>query len=916
MIVNNQNTAKPMARWWLPGSMTNRAEVIREIRMMKAGGFAGAEVKPIKTPNPALGRLDQGWGIDSWYDTLRLILEEARAQDFAIDLMIMTSGPLVMPLIDDVNDITQGARMELDGSFVDGITKERPFSGTLPMNEEALSDAEKAGGRAELFALTAARYIDKEKRILALDSAAALDIAAHVEKTGENTYTAHFAPEDAGEYVLFAWWQHPSGDVMGGQAQFDLYSRYGIKRLIDFFENTVFPRLGDAKKHISSLFVDSLECATHLDFTPGLREAFLAKNGYDIIPYLPALYEKSYAGRYKPASPDFRFERQNAQLENSWGDLLTDLYLENHVRPLRAFCHRHGMALRYQTAYGKLLELTRSAGEVDIPDTETLFGKDYIDFYRLQSGVVNIGGLPVYSAEASAERPGRGNGDENSGNFAQGFKKHLWHIQRAFAGGVNRVYFHGCRYRGQYDGAGNENGVVAGSHWPGFEPHKYLAGWSNSWDDRQPNWHAITQMNGFLERCQHVLQKGRQAVDLAFFHHRYFEPLDCYGAHKLFDSTVLEHRGYTYDFLGPAQLAAAEVDGGRLYPMSAAYKALILYRCHRLPTDLVQALIRFSQGGVPIIFCEGVPTEPAFFGEADISEGMTRLLSMASVRVCESAEALPEMLGEMGALPETAYTEPVPVLNVIRRAAECDYAYFYHYADADTFPMLADAKKRSFEARIRTDGVPYLYDPWTGGMEMLPYVREGERVCITLTLAPNDSRIVVLPHGGEMPKEAVPAKAMTAQRGMRLTHWTLELESWTAGKTPVDTNKEIVCTRSLAEPVFWTQLDDLREISGIGRYRSVFTLPDDWEDGCDAWLSLLQVEDGFNLYINGVYVPANQIEPLVNIGKWLRPGENRLEIEVCSTLLNAVLAYSRVSGFEVRGSFHEYGLRGPVILTI
>lgn len=42
-------------------------------------------------------------------------------------------------------------------------------------------------------------------------------------------------------------------------------------------------------------------------------------------------------------------------------------------------------------------------------------------------------------------------------------------MQRAMAGGVNQIVFHGYAYSGQYEGEGNENGYVAGTFWAGLE---------------------------------------------------------------------------------------------------------------------------------------------------------------------------------------------------------------------------------------------------------------------------------------------------------------------------------------------------------------------------------------------------------------------------------------------------------------
>ena len=51
---------------------------------------------------------------------------------------------------------------------------------------------------------------------------------------------------------------------------------------------------------------------------------------------------------------------------------LTDLYIENMLRPFAAFLHDNGMTLRAEISYGLPFELTRPGPEVDGIETESL----------------------------------------------------------------------------------------------------------------------------------------------------------------------------------------------------------------------------------------------------------------------------------------------------------------------------------------------------------------------------------------------------------------------------------------------------------------------------------------------------------------------------------------------------------------
>jgi len=915
--------SRPRIRWWIPGTMADKAELIHELRMLKEAGFAGAEVAPSKMFNPVLGRIEGGWGLARWTENFRAILAEAKKQDFAIDLMILCSSPMAIPLVTDASDPSEGVRMELDGAHIDGITREHPYDGPVPVSAEAFEDAEAVGGRAELYAVTVAKVLDKERRILAFDSVRELDLASCVTKTGGDarTWKVRFAPEDEGEYALFTWWAHPSGENTAGIPQLDFYGKAGTARLIDYFENTFLPSLGEDAKTIRSLFTDSIEWAAHLDFTPGFREEFVRRYGYDLVKYLPALYEQEWSGVYRVPAPDFRFERGSEQLYHAYGDFLTRLYAENHLIPLRAFCQRHGMTLRAQTSYGKALELANTAGCVDIPDTETLYGKDIVDFYRIQSGAFHIHGAQTYSVEASAEAPGRGNGDANSGNYEQTFKKQLWHLQRAYAGGVNQVYFHGCRYRGQYTGEGNENGFLPGVSWPGYEPMGRVRGCSNTWDERQPNWAGMKQLTDALSRIQYILQKGKAAPDLAFYYHNYMETIDAGGAKKVFDSPSLEQAGYSYDFVCPDDLNRGTASGStgkaRLAIGEASYKALLLYRQKTLPRRIVRKLGAFADAGIPVVFCEGVPEEPAFPGEESIREEVGRLLEKESVRCCPDAAELPELLMRIGAEPDASYEKPEAVLTVHRKTEECDWFWFYNYADADTFPEMEKAGRVRFGVNLNCEGTPYLLDPWTGAVRRAAFERTrsgGDGMKLTLELAANDSLIVPVRRSGDIGvPEVEPDREMAEADCFVLRDWMLTVESWTPGDSPIHTAKKEFDPYALETPVPRTQIEELETVSGEGIYRCEFDLENGYDEGWGAVVSAVSVCDCYRVKINGTEVPANQVDPVIDIGRYVRKGRNTLEIAVYSTLLNAAIAYTGWSG--IKPPFQSSGLTVPVIIT-
>ena len=168
-----------------------------------------------------------------------------------------------------------------------------------------------------------------------------------------------------------------SGNIKYGNNQVDHYSKAGSQMIIDYWEKNLIPTYGDNFKNVRSLFIDSLEFETHLDWTYGVADGFKKSRGYDLVKYLPAVYDTDAYGNFMgDPAPDFKFNMNNGAIKNDFCEYMTQLYIDNHIKPLKEFCNRHGVKLRYQTAYGKSLEVAQTAMYVDIPETESLYGSD------------------------------------------------------------------------------------------------------------------------------------------------------------------------------------------------------------------------------------------------------------------------------------------------------------------------------------------------------------------------------------------------------------------------------------------------------------------------------------------------------------------------------------------------------------
>src|SRR5262249_51925062 len=106
----------------------------------------------------------------------------------------------------------------------------------------------------------------------------------------------------------------------------------------------------------------------------------------------------------------------------------------------------------------------------------------------------------------------------------------------------------------------------------------------------------------------------------------------------------------------------------------------------------------------------------------------------------------------------------------------------------------------------------------------------------------------------------------------------------------------------------WSDIPELADVSGVGTYTTTFN----WSGG-GAYLDLGEVFDTYRVSVNGVALPpADQLNTTVDVGAYLKPGENTISVEVATTLLNRLRAGDVAYANATR---QKYGLIGPVKLT-
>jgi hypothetical protein len=938
-------SVRPRFRWWWPDGLVDPDEIAREIDQIADAGFGGVEIAAVHhsiKDKSVLDTAHHGWGSRPWRDGVESALRRAARRGLTVDITLGPSWPVAVPGL--TPDDEAAARELAHGRAA--VTGGSTYRGPVPQPVHA-----PAAGvtRQQLLAVQAARVepADSTRKETGLDPASLLDLTATVTDS-----TLTWTAPEGGDWVLISSWvrgsgQQPESGPHCAPAAYavDHFSPAGTDAVTSYWEDHLLtPSLRRLLRAAGgSFFEDSVELETDgLIWTSLLPEAFEKHTGRPLLPYLPVLLLDN-------GNQVFAYEAQlTRQIRHDFWETVSGLFNRNHLTALRDWAHTLGMTLRSQP-YGLQTDAIASAALLDIPEGESLGFKN-LDDYRCLAGGRDMAGRTVLSCEAGAY---------NGSAYSTTWDRFLRTMGGAYAAGVNQTVVHGFSYA-----------TAPGVDWPGFaafSPYNGTAGYGESWGPRQPTWRHVEDVSGYLGRVHQVLQSGTARADVAVFRQTGYTATGI-GA-SWFTATGVP-LGWTHQFLsGPLLgLPSATVSGGRLAPEGPAYKALFVegdFFYGSTPTLSVEdarKILALAEAGLPVVLfgafdqalTPGVPDQ----GETDrLRELLARLLALPHVvRVTDKA-AVGDALAGLGVSADVRHATVSTLLNAHRVTADTDFYYLCNGKHAETVKPPVAAIDHDVTLRRTRGGrtVPYLLDPWTGeAVRLARYTEDGDGITLRVALQPGQTMIVALGrpglfgdrHGSRPHAETTDADAVLfTERGLTLrartagtwttrlsqgrrtvttrtpavpapitpAHWELDVEDWYPG--PDATRTERVrrgLTLDALKP--WSQIPELADSAGVGRYRTTVTLPAGWTPSHGAELELGQVGDTFRVSVNGRQLPAaDRLHPVVDLGSRLRPGANTIEIEVATPLVNRLrIERPAVFGGVAR---QDHGLVGPVRLV-
>lgn len=777
---------RPDVRWWLAEGLNTDETLKANVKEIAESGFGAAEF--LAMPEPGAPDNIYGWGSQEWTHDSRLVMEEAIKRDLGFSL---TSGThwATANLPDTwswqgepFNLDNKASSQELNYSTVlvgSGETYNAALpKPVLPTQAAAATKLTYQGVvAAKVTTPRAASGQDNGFRegtgTGTLDFDSLVDVSDKVVKTGDD-YTLNWTAPADGQYALFTYWMHGTGQLADPSVSKNYTINYvdktGAQALKDYWEAEVLTP--DLKQLIrdsgrGEMYMDSLEIASYaaggMLWGHDFLEEFKTRRGYDVRKYLPLItwdkvrHDSNRNPVYDYALSDASKKDTLQKIRFDMAQTFSELYEENVLKPIQEWLHSLNMKLRAEPSYGFTYEISTPGKYLDGIETETFAHNGDLDVYRGLAGSAHMYDRP-FSSETGAV-----------GGRTMYYNQDHW-TQIALmqlAGGVNRVVWHG------YSGI---EGSAADTKWPGHEGMSVT--FSDRFNSRQPASSMYPEWNEMLGRNQKILRQGQPQRDIAILrtdnhfisYGQLTENRPAENSQFMNDKPYfwkdlgLQHNGYTYDYFSPQLLEDEDnVTWTKdvLQPDGPSYKALVLYQ-EFLELDSAKKLLEIAKDGLPVVFVNNT-SEIQFHLEPDVQHGQasskSRSLGVSDAdlkAVVDQIKALPNVktvdnqadtmgvLQGMGVTPRVGYAQPNDKLMTVARLDK-DEQVLYTYAHSFKFAKNAGEGPTSYDLVIEGEGKPYAIDDASGDVsEVGTYTVADGRTTVRLTLKPGEARVIAL----------------------------------------------------------------------------------------------------------------------------------------------------------------------------
>ncbi|MBN2064649.1 MAG: hypothetical protein JW745_07585, partial [Sedimentisphaerales bacterium] len=623
---------------------------------------------------------------------------------------------------------------------------------------------------------------------------------------------------------------------------------YSIEALRDYLRD--FDKVFSEKNILKPrcYFHDSFEYY-HANWSRDFLNEFKTRRGYELALHLNALAGQSDSSTNERVVHDYRLT-------------LSELHIE-WLKDWKSWCNKTGSLARNQ-AHGAPANLLDLYGASDIAETEIFRQVEdkQIPMLKFASSAGHLNGQKLVSAESYTW-------------LAEHFHASLAQLKEAtdflLISGVNHIFYHGIPYSPP---------DVA---WPGWQFYA-----SVNFGPSGGLWRDLRAYNAYVSVCQNFMQAGESDNDIAlyvpqsdFWSKTGTDLLMTFTVHNdwLAGSELLKaaefmlSEGWSFDYVSDSYLQKAIVSDTLIsIGKSSRYKVIVVPQCHYMPAKTAEKLRELTWQGAEILFINNMPEDVPGMEELSVS----REKFLNALEQFQKSETV--IIDEIG--PGLARSR-VRTSREECRESGIDFcrrrvANNWHY-------FLVNRSGKAFDGWLNLTrvGKSCVYiNPLYPEQSGMANIRTGDNGTeVLLSLKPGESILVKL--------------LADDQSGPQWHYYRPGIENYElSGHWQVEfiEGGEILPGGFVSEKAqFWTNRGDMQadNFSGTATYTTELDCP---AIKADNWiLSLEKVQNSARVYINDNYIATLWSEPFsLRVGQYLRPGKNKLKLEVTNLAANRI----------------------------
>jgi hypothetical protein len=878
--------------WWqCHGSAWTKADITRQLEQFKAQGMGGATIKdtlPMPRDEHTAALHDIPYMSPEWLD----LFSHATAECQRLGLILRTrfgsgwneGGPWITPEM---------------SSQVLAFAESKPIAGPVKYRGPIPTAGAEPG-------LTAIRSGDAYVVAVRQDGKSRQDLTGRV---GADRTLAWDVPE--GTWILVSCYRRPSGilNMSASAAGTGLHSDHLSTAATDVQLENVIGRIRNKlgpfeRTAFDGLNTDSWEMGTPT-WTPGLRQAFRDRRGYDPVPYLPVLARVRPKTKHEstgPAEIVGQPTKEELRFLFDFRTTVSDLVVENFCRRTERWCREHGVAYEAQAGGPVYVprDMLQAQGAADIPMGE--FWAHPWTCVKVPSSAAHAYGRRLVGLESLTDTT---------------FNARHNHISHRPADMKPRI----------------DEALLLGGNYLTMAVVEYspaaagLPGWVHNCgphlNQNQTWWPLARGFFDYLGRCCFLLQSGRDVAQVAVYHT--FRMADDFRWLEQGNTLAKWPKQFAFDYVGDelVQEQMTVRDGRIVLRSGATYEILCIDPTPRptMPLATLRKIRDLIRQGATVVWTAAPPAAaPGLTGYPQCDVEFRAILD--DLRAC----------GQLRVLPTPDYASLVPLVErcshppawrldgdpplrfVHRRTRDAD---LFFVVNRGPYPVNVPVTFRIADRRAE------FWDPETGAIRAAGGQKTDAGQRVTVRLPVLGSTFVVfrakgLPAAAKPDTDARRPATTVAINGP----WELAFPSdWQApAQVALPTLKS------------WTAFEEpgIRFFSGIAIYRTEFDCPGDAVDR-SASLDLGRVAEVCEVRLNGQTLGSAWHPPYrFDASRQLVAGKNRLEIRVANLWHNRLVGdadrpqaqrvsrmvpethYEKLRGMKLMDS----GLLGPVRMEI